>query len=95
MQRIQILCRDYGLSVSSEVQAVQVLIKDSLAALGSSHDGAASLVKHRRVCEVDKTKVESLVKASENKPSDAQRRVKKLVLTKDTVDQLANKVGEI
>lgn len=39
LQRIQSLCRDRDLSVPADDQAVQVLLKDALAALGSSHAG--------------------------------------------------------
>lgn len=69
-------------------------MKDVLAALGSNRDGAESFVEHKKVCEENKTKLETLDKESESKLSDAQQRVQVLQLTKDTVDQLATKVDE-
>lgn len=47
LQRIQASCQDHGLSVSSHILAVRVLIMDALAAFDSSRDGIESLGEHR------------------------------------------------
>lgn len=55
LRRIQALRRDHGLFVPSDVQAIQVLIKDALAALGSHCDGNGSLVKQTKIYDAKKT----------------------------------------
>lgn len=63
-----------------------------MAALGSSRDGARSVVGHKKECKANKVKLEGSFRESESRLSDAQRRVKGLELTKDSVDQLASRV---
>lgn len=71
-QFIQSLSRHHYLSVTSDVQAVQVLIKDALAALGSSRNGVESWVEQKMVCESSKRKSKAFPKSFESRPSDAQ-----------------------
>lgn len=62
------------------------MIRNALTALGSSHDGAESLVDDKTVCKSKKAKLEALLKATEDRLSDAWHRVQELELSKDTVD---------
>lgn len=65
MQRIQVLCWDYGLSFPADVQALHAFLKDTLVALDLSRYGAKSLVEHKEY-EANKVKLEESVKASES-----------------------------
>lgn len=73
LKRTQALCRDYGLSVPTDVHTVQVLIKDAFVVLGSSRDCAESFIEHKE-CKANKGKPEASLKATESRSSDAQRR---------------------
>lgn len=93
MQRVQGLSRDYGLSVPADVQAVEILLKDALVALGSSHVDSGLLIEHE-VCEESKAKLEASLTVSESKLSDAQKRVQELELINDTVNQLVSRIDK-
>lgn len=71
LQHIQSFYRDHGLSIPTDVNEEQVLLKDVLQALGLSHDGAESLLEHRE-CEANKAKLEASLQASESRLFDAQ-----------------------
>lgn len=93
-QHIKALWRDNGLFVPSHVSDVQGLIKDALAALGSSEDSPELLVEHTKVCEARKFNLEASLKASNSKRSDAQQRVEEPELSKNTVEPLQTEVDE-
>lgn len=59
LYRTQALCRDHDLSTSSDVHAVQALIKNAFVALVSSHNDAESLVEHTKVCKRSSTNLEA------------------------------------
>lgn len=62
LQRMQGLCRDYFLPVSSDARAVQNLIKDALAYMGSHRDGDESLLKQKTLLKVINAKLKRLLK---------------------------------
>lgn len=74
-------------------QAVKVFLKDTLAALGSSRDGAESFFDHEE-CQANKAKLEPSLKAYDCNVSDAQQGLPELKLKRDTVDKLTNIMGE-
>lgn len=63
LQRIQALCPDHCLSVQSVVRSIQVLVKDALVAMGSSGDGAESLVELQKESEKSRSRLEASLKA--------------------------------
>lgn len=62
---VQALCPDYDPSVQTKIQAVQVLLKEALAAFGSSRDVAESLVEYKKY-ESSRAKLEALRKEFES-----------------------------
>lgn len=73
---------------------MQNLIKAALEALGSHHDSADLLVKHKNMCEENKATLEASLKGSEDKFFDLQLRVQEFELTRDTIDNLVTKFDE-
>lgn len=78
LQPIRALCWNHGLPAPSNAQSVHILIKDSLAVLGSSRNWAESFVEHKRMSEAKKYKLKPFVEASESKLSVALQCVQKL-----------------
>lgn len=74
LQHVQTLCQGYGLSVPTDVQRVQVLLKHVLTVYHSYRDGAESWFEHNK-CEANKAKLQASFRASECKLSGAQPRV--------------------
>lgn len=94
LQRNQALCRYHGISVPSDVRAVQVLVKGALVTLGSSRDRAELLVEHKKICEASRSSLEASLTASDRKLSDGQKCMQALLLTKETIEKLATKVDK-
>lgn len=65
LQRIKELCRFLGLSVPFNVQHVQKVVKDSLAALVSAGDDDASLAVQKKCNAAEKTDLQQCLAASE------------------------------
>lgn len=84
----------HGLFVLSTVRAVRVLIKDALVSLGLCLDSTMSLLDHSKVYKPSKAKLEALPKASEDKLSASQHRVREFEVTNEAVDQLVNKIDK-
>lgn len=93
-QYIQALCREDGLFVLSDVQVVQVLIKDvwrlSVQVVMTL---SRPMSTEMWVGEV-KAKLKTSLKASESQLSDAQHRIQELELSKNTLNQLATRIDE-
>lgn len=85
-QRVKGLCLDYGLSVRTDIKALQFLLEDLSAALGLSLNAVETSVEHKEFVE-NRAKLKASVKGSESKFSDAQRRVREIEPTNDTVDR--------
>lgn len=94
MQRSLELCQAYDLSLPFNVCAVQSVLNNALAALGSTDKDAVSLASLKKLHVSDKAELDESLKALEDMLNKSEHRVHELKQNQDAIQELASRLDK-